>query len=130
MKRIVVLVFAGMWCFLVAGCASLPLVNKTDKQEVKDDVPIPPTLATPAGKEVTFPPGKKALFIAIKNGDVSLAKRELAAQLVASLQEKCGWKKPLAYYGDKVKVDLIVKEGDRAMYARARLDESLCPEKK
>lgn len=131
MKRIVVLVFAGIWCFLVTGCATAPPINKTDKQqEVKDAVPIPPTLATPTEKEMTFPPGNTVFFVPITNGDTKLAKKELVAKLVASLQEKCEWKKPLSYYGDKVKVNLIVKEEDRAVYARAYMDRSLCPEKK
>lgn len=118
MKRIIFLVLAAI-LFFVTGCAS----NGVGVKVAQKEVPVAETK-----KEIIFPSGEP-FSVAIKNGDVKLAKAEVAAKLVSAAKKECQWKQPLEYYGNKVTVETMVTK-DMAIHARARMDSSLCPEKK
>lgn len=121
MKRIILLVLTAI-PFFVIGCASNPPIVTVAQKEAPVLVPVLETK-----KEIIFPSATGAVVVPVKNGDIKHAKMEAAAKLVSVMQKKCEWKKPLNYYGDKVVIEVMVKED--AVYARARMDSSLCPEK-
>ncbi len=119
MKRIICLVLFAT-PFLVTGCVSNPSSEIAGVQKAAS-APIA------AAKEIIFPSQTEAITVPIHNGDVKRARMEAVSVLVGAMKEKCQWKKPMDYYGDKVTIE--AKSNADAVYVRAHMNESLCPEK-
>jgi hypothetical protein len=123
MKRIIFLVFVAI-PFFVAGCASNP---PTAAKEGQKEASAPVSVLD-AKKEIIFPSRTGAITAPIANGDIKQARMQAAAKLVDAMKQECQWKNPLNYYGGRVILESMSDKG--VVYVRARMDSSLCPEKK
>lgn len=78
--------------------------------------------------EIIFPFKNEAVTVEIQNGDIEKAQFDAIAILANMVIKQCEWKNPVTYYEDKVTIEILVTK--TSVSVRARMDKSLCPEKK